>query len=106
MTAEQNDAAIGRILRERKEVVSSLALLEADAHKMSQKLTQLARLLDENPQDVWFYGQSVNTKSPPPRSTSFTLADFDIQRIVDITSNIRDRREKLDRLNSEASKLG
>jgi hypothetical protein len=106
MTEEQNDAAIGRVLRERKEVVSSLALLEADAHKMSQRLTQLAQLLDESPQDVWFYGDSANTKGPPPRSTSFNLADFDIQRILGITSSIRDTREKLDRLNSEASKLG
>jgi hypothetical protein len=106
MTEEQNDAAIGRVLRERKELVNSLALLEADAHKISQRLTQLAQLLDENPQDVWFYGHSVNTKGPPPRSTPFNLADFDIERILGITSTIRDTRERLGRLNSEASKLG
>ena len=106
MAEEQNDATIGRVLRERKAVVSRLALLEADAHKMSQRLKQLAQLLGENPQDVWFYGHSVNTKGFPPRSMSFNLADFDMQRILDITSNIRDTREKLDSLNSEASKLG
>lgn len=106
MIKEQNDAAIGRVLRERKEAVSSLAALEADAHKVSQKLKQLAQLLDENPQDVWFYGHSVNTSGSPPRNASFNLADFDIEHIIGITSNIRDTREKLDRLNYEASKLG
>lgn len=106
MTEERNDAAVGRVLRERKEVESHLAMLETDARKASQRLARLAHLLDESPQDVWFYGESVDVKGYAPRSPSLNIADFDIQRIVDITNEIRDAREKLDRLNAEASRLG
>ena len=106
MTEESNDAAVGRVLRERKEVERQLAALETDARKTSKRLAQLAEMLDENPQDVWFYGESVNMKGYAPRSPSFKIADFSIQRVVDLTNEIRDTREKLDRLNSEASRFG
>jgi hypothetical protein len=106
MADEGSDAAVGRVLRERKTVESHLAVLEADARKMSKRLAQLAQLLDEDPQDVWFSGQSANTKGYAPRSSSFNIADFNLQRVVDLTIEIRDTREKLDRLNSEASRLG
>ena len=106
MTEERSDAAVGRVLRERKEIESYLATLEADARKTSQRLARLAHLLDETPQDVWFYGESVNVKGYAPRSPSLNIADFNIQRIVDLTNEIRDTREKLDRLNAEASRLG
>ena len=106
MTEEGRDAAIGRVLRERKEVESHLAVLKSAAHKMSQSLAQLAQILDRNPEDAWFYGQSANIKGYAQRSPSFNTADFNIQRVADLTSEIRETREALDRLNSEASKLG
>jgi hypothetical protein len=106
MTEEQEDAIIGRVLRERKKVESHLAALDADAGKISQKLGQLSEMLDRSPQDVWFHGQPVATKDYAPRSASFNVADFDIQHVIDLTNQIRDTREKLDRLNSEASKFG
>ena len=106
MTAEQNDAMIGRLLRERKEVEGRLAALEADAGKISQKLNQLGEMLDRSPQDVWFQGQSVGGNGYPPRSASFNVVDFNIQHVINLTNEIRDTREKLDTLNSEASRLG
>lgn len=106
MNDEQNDAAVGRVLRERKEVEGHLAALEADAHKISQKLAQLAQVLERNPEDAWFHGQSVSIKGYPPRSPSFNISDYNMQHVVDLTNEIRDTREKLDRLNSEASRLG
>jgi hypothetical protein len=106
MGEDQRDAVIGRLLRERKEVQSHLAELEADASRISQRLEQLAEMLEQSPGDVWFYGQLANIKGYAPRSTAFNVADFDMQQIVDLTDEIRNTREKLDGLNSEASKHG
>lgn len=106
MSEDQRDATLGRVLRERKGLQSYLAELDADARKISQRFEELGEMLDQSPQDVWFYGQLAGIKGYAPRSTSFNLADFDIQRIVDITNEIRSTREKLDGLNSEASKFG
>jgi hypothetical protein len=106
MSVEQSDTVIGRVLRERKDVEGHLAALEADASRLSQRLGELGEMLERSPQDVWFHGQSVGLEGYPPRSVSFDMADFNIQRVVDLTNEIRDAREKLDRLNSEASKLG
>jgi len=106
MSSEQRDAVIGRVLRERKEVEGRLAALEAETGKISQRLGELGEMLDRSPQDVWFHGQSVGMEGYAPRSASFNIADFNIQRVIDLTNEIRDTREKLDRLNSEASKLG
>jgi len=106
MSEDQKDAIIGRLLRERKEVQGHLAALEADAGKISQRFDQLGEMLNRNPQDVWFYGQSADIKGYVPRSASFNMADFDMQRIIDLTNKIRSTREKLDELNSEASRFG
>jgi hypothetical protein len=106
MTEEQKDAILGRVLRERKEVAGHLAALEADAGKISQRLGQLGKMLDRSPQDVWFQEQSAGGNGYAPRSASFNIADFNIQHVVDLTNEIRATREKLDRLNSEASRLG
>lgn len=106
MNEEQKDVAVGRVLRERKEVESRLAALEADARKVSQRLADLAQMLDRSPQDTWFHGPSASIKGYPPRSASFNIADYNMQHVVDLTNAIRDTREKLDRLNSEASTLG
>jgi len=106
MSQDQKDAIIGRLLRERKEVQSHLAKLKADAGKISQKFEELGEMLDRNPQDVWFHGELARIKDCAPRSKSFNIADFDIQRIIDLTDEIRTAQGKLDGLNSEASKLG
>lgn len=106
MGEDQRDAVIGRLLRERKEVQSHLAELEADASRISQRLGQLAEMLEQSPEDVWFYGQVANVKGGAPRSTSLDIADFDMQHVVDLTNEIRNTREKLNGLNSEASKHG
>lgn len=106
MVEEQSDAIVGRVLRERREVERRLAALEADAGRISQRLGQLEEMLDRSPQDVWFQGQSPGGNGYPPRSMSFNMADFNMQHIVDLTNEIRDTRDKLDRLNSEASSMG
>jgi hypothetical protein len=106
MSEDQRDAMIGRLLRERREVQNHLTKLKADANRMSQRLRQLAEMLERSPQDVWFYGRLANIKIYAPRSTSFDIADFDMQPILDLTDEIRATREKLNALNSEASKHG
>jgi hypothetical protein len=106
MTEEKTDAIIGRVLRERKEVENRLTALEADAGEISQMLGRLAEMLDRSPQDVWFNGQSPAIKGFAPRSSSFNIADFNIQHVIDLTNEIRDTRETLNRLNAEASKFG
>jgi hypothetical protein len=106
MNEEQKDVAVGRVLRERKEIESHLAALEEKARTVSQRLADLAEMLDRSPQDTWFHGQSASIKGYPPRSASFNIADYNMQQVVDLTNEIRDTRERLDRLNSEASALG
>jgi predicted nucleic acid-binding Zn-ribbon protein len=106
MSEEQKDAVIGRVLRERKETQTHLAALKAEATRLGRKMMQLGQLLSSNAANVVFRGQSVNIKDSSSQHTLFAVTDFDIQRIVTLTNEIKDTIEKLDHLNDQASKLG
>jgi hypothetical protein len=97
---------IGRVLRERKETQAHLAALKAEATRFGGKMMQLGQLLSSNTANVVFQEQSVNIKDSSSQHPLFAVTDFDIQRIVTLTDEIRDTIEKSDHLNDQASKLG
>jgi hypothetical protein len=106
MSEEQKDAVIGRVLRERKETQTHLAALKAEATRFGGKLMQLGQLLSSNAANDVFRDNPSISKIPALSIPLFAVTDFDIQRIVTLTNEIKDTIEKLDHLNDQASKLG
>jgi CRISPR/Cas system-associated protein Cas5 (RAMP superfamily) len=107
MSPEDKDAVIGRVLRQRKEAKENLATLAAEAKRIGEKLSVLSGYLIHNPHYVWFEATSTNTKyRRPGMEESFRLSDFDSKKIADLTTQIRNAMDEVERLNNEAGKLG
>jgi hypothetical protein len=105
MSPEDQDAIIGRVLRQRKEAHQRLAMLQAEAKRIGEKLGTLSGILVRHPHDVWFEAASTNTGYRRDEE-SFKLADIDSKKIADLTSQIRDALDEVKRWNDEARKLG
>jgi hypothetical protein len=101
MSEEQKDAVVGRVVRERKETETRLALLEREAHNLGQNFSQLGQLLLSRPTSIVF-GNQPST----PQQQVFNPAHFDIQGVVRLTEEIRETAKRYESLKLEAAKFG
>src|SRR5689334_18112418 len=62
MTQEDQDAAIGRIVRERKQTTEQLTLLRSEARRIGDIFAALAGFLQGQPELVVFENQPVNVE--------------------------------------------
>ena len=106
MSVEDQDALIGRVLRQKKDADRRLAMLLAEAKRIGENLRNLSALLTGNAQYIWFDGVSTNTGYRHPSADTFKLADIDGQKIAALTSQIRDAMDEQRRCCDEANKLG
>ena len=107
MSPEDQFAVIGRVMSQKKEAEQKLAMLEAQATQIADKMSVMADLLRRNPRVVWFDGISTNTRYPRNSVTpKFKVGDFDGKAIADLTSQIRDTTDEVNRLTQDAAKLG
>jgi ABC-type Fe3+-hydroxamate transport system substrate-binding protein len=106
MSPEDKDALIGCAIRQKKEAEEKLAMLEAQAKKIGERLVQLGNLLRDRPQNVWFDAMSTGTRYSVPGVTTFKPADADGKMIVTLTDQIRDANDELLRATESAKKLG
>jgi hypothetical protein len=114
MSPQEEDAIIGKLVRERKAAKHTLALLQTEVGHIREKLRKMVLLLENNAHLVWIDGASTNEHYLDARLNDyvsgkleeFQLSDLDGKRIADLTSRIRDTMDELERLNKEAAKHG
>ena len=91
--AEQDFAAIGRIVAERKEIKDSIEVLKKFLNHQGRTLVQLGNALSDTPEGVVFEGQSTTLRHM--RSAIYKVED---ELIPSLKSAVNSLREKLDEL--------
>src|ERR1051326_5300053 len=103
MTQENQDAVIGRIVREKKQAENQLVLLRAEADKLGSILVELGQMLKVQPEHVAFQDQPV---IPRFSRAVRTYQLLDSAKIAKLTHDIRDEVAKVEELGSRAAKIG
>jgi len=107
MTQEDKDAALGRIVRERKEAQEQFALLNAEARRVGDELATLAGFLQGQPSIVVFEGEPVGVEySNLAGGRIFHRKDINADAIIKLTNEIREINDKVRRLTEEARRFG
>jgi hypothetical protein len=73
MDEDQKDAAIGRVVREKKEAEHELALLQAEARKFGEMFLALGASLNASPEYITFERQEVDIRYHSPRGKQSSL---------------------------------
>ena len=103
MTNEEQDAIIGRIVREHTETKKQHDLLIAKAFRASDSLQSLSNVLRTEPMRIAFDGESL--------PSNISRMDFDSKevganKVKEMCNQIREYSAKLSRLESEKKKFG
>ena len=106
MTQEQQDATLGRIVRERKELSQKIGMLTAKSAKQGETLLKLGKILTARPELLAFNGLSSGANSMS-EAQSFDVAIYpQLKEIVETGNEIRQLMEQQRRLEEQAGRLG
>jgi DNA repair exonuclease SbcCD ATPase subunit len=106
MSQDEQDAAVGRIVRERKEFNQKMEKLKAQAMKHASFLKNLASTLESRPDQLAFDGVSTGADSMV-NARRFEAALYpQLQDIADIGNEMRETMEQQRRLEERAVRLG
>jgi hypothetical protein len=106
MTQEQQDATIGRIVRERKEFAQKIGMFTAKAAKQGETLLKLGKILTARPELLAFNGQSSGANSMAEAQWLDVAFYPQLKDIVDTSNEIREIMEHQRRLEEQAGRLG
>lgn len=107
MTQEDKDAALGRIVRERKEAQQQLVLLDTEARRIGDEFASLAGFLQSQPALVVFENEPVGVEyANLAGGRIFHRKTVNADAVIKLTNDIREVSDKLKRLNEEAQRLG
>jgi hypothetical protein len=108
MSEEQEDAVIGRVIREKKEAEQHLALLQAEARKFGETFSALGASLRASAEYVVFERQEVDVRyhSPHGNNRLYKAEEINAERVKTLTHEIRTALLRLATLTEEARKLG
>jgi hypothetical protein len=105
MTQTEKDAATGTLLREHKEAKQALALLESEARRLGEGLSEIGYALSNTPELVTIDQQPVVGIDAVVRQ-DFSSSSVDTRRIAKLTDEIRRTRERLDWFGSRIREAG
>lgn len=106
LTAEQQEAFIGRAVLAKRAADKRLAMLLEESRRLSKELGNLAGYLNGNAHYVWFEAISTNENYPHPRGEVFSSQDISAVRIAKLTSEIRDAKDEIARLAQQVRDFG
>jgi hypothetical protein len=106
MSQDEQDATIGRIVRERKELKEKIGMLKAKANQQGETLSKIARVLGTSPELLAFNGQSSGASSLT-NVHFFDVASYpQLNDIATVGNEIRATMEILSRVEARAIQLG
>jgi hypothetical protein len=106
MTQTEQDAIVGRVVRERKEVALKIETLKTKAAKQGSYLKNLGTSLELRPELVAFTGPSVGADALINVRWSEVDAYPLLQDVVAVGNELRETLETQKRLEEQAIKLG
>ena len=104
MTAEQQEATVGRLFLE-KLAEQKLAILHTEAGRIGNLLRDLGERLRTHPEQVLFENQS---SSMPLRRDAplFKARDIDGEQLIKLTTDIRETSDKLEDIKRKGAPFG
>lgn len=106
MTQADQDAVIGRIVRERAETERNISALESEAGRLGAMYRVIGDILATRPEALVFENVPRPVEYSQGASHIFNAKDIDGNRLVSLTSELRELKSTLDRLREEAAKFG
>jgi hypothetical protein len=108
MTQEEQDAIVGRTLREYNECRKELAAMEAKLAGVGDELLSLGKELKANPERVFFFGRGRDIRFGGMNrdAKSFTPASIDGNSIADQVTALQNLHVKRDELSQRLKSLG
>src|SRR6266851_1544405 len=92
MMQEEQDAIVGRVVREKREKETKLACLRAEADRLGRVFSQLGEILRANPEDVVVVNMSDS------RPGTFKAEDISTNRLTELTDEIRKTTQELEQI--------
>jgi len=107
VTQDEQDAIMGRTLREHTECCKELAAITAKLAIIGEELISLGKELKGRPELVYFLGRSRNVRFGENRDTqNFSPASIDGNSIADLVTALQDLHVKRDDLAQRLRSLG
>ena len=105
MTAEQQEATVGRLFLEKQALEQKLAILHTEAGRIGNLLRDLGERLRTHPEQVLFENQS---SSMPLRRDAplFKARDIDGEQLIKLTTDIRETSDKLEDIKRKGAPFG
>ena len=106
--SDQKDAAVGRLMREKKEAEADLLSLTAEATRFGITLEEVGKRLQSEPEFVVFHIQetSVRYSGPNLEKPIYQAGDISGEHILTLTHSIRSAMDRVSDLREEAKRLG
>jgi hypothetical protein len=104
---DENQVKVAAILYEYEETKKQLALKSAEAARLALVFSNLGEALSANPACVSFRGDTIplELSSHAPHGP-FSVADFDAEKVREVTKQIRELELRLARIKKERTDLG
>lgn len=104
MTQEDQDAVIGRVVREQRDLRAKLAALEVEAQNIGVIFANLGAMLQGDPQGIAF----ENHPGPPELMGRplFKQTDINAQKILKLVDDLRETQRALHNIEAKARQLG
>jgi prefoldin subunit 5 len=103
---DQKDLALGRAIREKREAEAKVSRLEAKAKGAGNLLVRLGSILQSSPQHTHFEAASTNVKMIPANTEIFKQNEIDGKQIAQLTNELRDAIEELERVKKRVQPYG
>lgn len=105
MTQEDQDAVIGRVVRERRDLQTKAGALEAEAQNIGMMFAQLGQMLRDYPERVVFESHPAPAELLG-KVPVFKQADINSQKVLKLVDDLRETRRALQNIEAKARQLG
>lgn len=103
MTSQEQDAVVGRLMREQKETDRQLGLLRVELDHVGQVLVELGQTLQQSPDRVAFDEEPLPIKFDRSNFPSEILDGAKLQKLC---YELREQLQRRDQLRQQARSLG
>lgn len=106
MSQEEQDAVIGRVVREHKAATTKLAYLRSEATRLGQELSAIGQALMSQPDSLIRRGEDMPGRFAGPQLHIVNPEALDLEKIMRLTKEIRERMKEIGDLDKDKSDLG
>ena len=106
MSQEDQDAVIGRLIREKKAAEAKKSALHAEAHRIAEDLKEIAGHLEKRLPGLQVQGGSLNAEFLPFEAWIKPTALHEIEKIIPLANEYRETILNLKRISEQLKQAG